>query len=164
MKMISDISELPRSPALYAMYGGQGRNLHVAYIGVAGRLRSRVHQHIVRRDSSVATGTSAAGLNPDYVTEIRWWEHADFSKRVYLEAAELVAFDIYEPTLRSRGSISEKAKLLYEDEKFYSVMQDLFKDEPTGHLIIPNLELAFQRISKLEARVEKLEGIIKKGM
>jgi hypothetical protein len=42
-------------------------------------------------------------LNPDYVTELRWWEHPDFAERYVLEAAELVAYDMLNPALRSRG-------------------------------------------------------------
>ena len=40
--MLSAISELPAVPAVYAMYGGRGRGLYVAYVGVAGKLRLRV--------------------------------------------------------------------------------------------------------------------------
>ena len=60
VKTIHSISDLPNTPAVYAMYGGQGRSLHVAYVGIGGKLRGRVEQHLVRRGSSVATGTSAA--------------------------------------------------------------------------------------------------------
>ncbi len=90
----SAILELPRASAIYALYGGQGRGSYVAYVGVADNLRTRVSQHLVRRDSSVATGTSAAALNPDYVTEIQWWEHGKFAERDFLEAAEPVALEI----------------------------------------------------------------------
>jgi hypothetical protein len=67
---ITTISCLPGVPAVYAMHGGKGRGLHVAYVGIADSLKARVEQHLVRRDSSVATGTSAVCLNPDYVTEV----------------------------------------------------------------------------------------------
>ncbi|HXY51476.1 MAG TPA: hypothetical protein VEI01_18655 [Terriglobales bacterium] len=88
--------------ALYALYGGAGRRLYVAYVGIADSLKRRATQHLLNRDSSVATGTSAVGINPDYVTAIRWWEHRQFSKRAALEAAELVAFDVLNPALRNR--------------------------------------------------------------
>jgi excinuclease UvrABC nuclease subunit len=60
---LSIISELPNVPGVYAMYGGQGRGLYVAYVGVAKQLRRRMMQHLVKRDSSIATGTSAVALN-----------------------------------------------------------------------------------------------------
>jgi hypothetical protein len=94
------------------MYGGRGRGLHVAYVGLAQKLRTRIEQHLIRRDNSVTTGASAACLNPDLVTEIRWWTHPDFEKIDVLEAAELVAFDVMEPALRSRGNITDRAKTL----------------------------------------------------
>jgi excinuclease UvrABC nuclease subunit len=72
MADITATSELPNLPAIYAMYGGQGRSRYVAYVGLATKLKSRVEQHLVRRDSSVTTGVSAVSLNPEYVTEVRW--------------------------------------------------------------------------------------------
>src|SRR5687767_5777810 len=87
----------PRTPGLYVLYGGAGRYEHPAYVGVATSLRGRLHQHFVRRDSSVVTGTSAAGLNIDHVRAVEWWEHPLFKKKVPREAAELVAFDFFDP-------------------------------------------------------------------
>lgn len=100
---VTSITDLPSVPAVYAMYGGQGRSQYVAYVGLAKKLRGRVDQHLVRRDSSVTTGVSAVSLNSDFVTQVRWWTHPDFDKQDILEAAELVAFDVLEPSLRSRG-------------------------------------------------------------
>src|SRR5690349_21209565 len=88
------VTDLPNHPALYALCGGTGKRMHVAYVGITDSLKRRAAQHLLSRDSSVATGTSAVGINPDYVTEIRWWEHRRFSKRSGREAAELVAFDV----------------------------------------------------------------------
>ena len=105
---IASISELPNSPAVYAMYGGHDRMRFVAYVGVADKLKRRIIQHLVNRDSSVATGTSAVGLNPDYVTEVRWWEHPRFNDWNVLVAAELMAFEVFDPALRSRGRIPRK--------------------------------------------------------
>ncbi len=112
MLKLSSISDLPNVPAVYAMYGGRDRGLYVAYIGVVSKLKPRVIQHLVKRDSSVATGTSAVMLNPDHVTELEWWEHPDFAERHILEAADLVAFDLFDPALRSRGAIQERARQL----------------------------------------------------
>src|SRR4051794_39391074 len=85
------------------MYGGWPPRLWAAYVGEAGNLGSRIDQHFVRRDSSVATGVAAATLNPDAVRAVRWWEHAFFDDKVARQAAELVAFRILDPALRSRG-------------------------------------------------------------
>jgi hypothetical protein len=81
------------------MYGGDERR----YVGSGDDLRRRVTQHLVLRSSSVTTGTGAVGLHPDHVRTVEWWEHPDFSEHVVLEAAELVAFDVLEPALQSRG-------------------------------------------------------------
>ena len=62
---------MPNVPAVYVMYGGRDRK-YIAYVGIGDELKCRVHQHLVKRDSSVVTGTSAVGLNPDYITEVRW--------------------------------------------------------------------------------------------
>ncbi len=94
------------------MYGGQGSGLYVAYVGIGGNLRQRIQQHLIGRNSSVTTGTSAVVLNTEYVTQVRWWEHPEFGSDDARQAAELVAFEVLDPTLRSRGSISEGAKTL----------------------------------------------------
>jgi hypothetical protein len=47
---------VPNAPAVYAMYGGEGRE-YVAYVGLGDKLRRRVEQHLINRDSSVTTGT-----------------------------------------------------------------------------------------------------------
>lgn len=65
---IRDIAALPRVPAVYLMLGGSPR--FAAYVGIGGDLRERVSQHLVKRDSSVVTGTTAVGLNPDHVREV----------------------------------------------------------------------------------------------
>ena len=158
MTEFHSISDLPNLPAVYAMYGGLGRSFHVAYVGIASRLRGRVEQHLVRRDSSVTTGVSAACLNPDRVTEVRWWEHSDFEKKDVLEAAELVAFDVLEPALRSRGGITDRAKQLYADQDFCDQMKTVFLGEASGRLGIRTLDGAWERIENLEKRVNELEG------
>lgn len=157
MKSVSSISEVPNVPAVYAMYGGQGRSAYVAYVGLAGNLRQRLSQHLISRDSSIVTGVSAASLNPNLVTKIQWWEYSDFEQRAVLEAAELVAFDVLEPVLRSRGAVTERARLLHADAKFHKQMQAMFEGAPIGVLIIHTLQHALERISELEKRIETLE-------
>jgi len=103
MRDFSAISGLPNTPAVYALYsGGRGVGRYGAYVGIAGKLKQRITQHLIRRDSSVTTGTSAASLNPDYLTELALWDHTKFHEKVALKTAEMVAFEILNPALRSR--------------------------------------------------------------
>ncbi len=78
MRDVASVYKTPSVPAVYAMYGGTGSGVYVAYVGSAGELTSRLIQHFVRRDSSAVTGRSAVGLNPDFITEVRWRQHPDF--------------------------------------------------------------------------------------
>lgn len=153
---------MPNAPAVYAMHGGQGRSAYVAYVGLAGKLRQRLSQHLIWRDSSVVTGISAASLNPDLITKVQWWEHVDFEQRAILEAAELVTFDVLQPALRSRGAVTERARLLYSEAKFHEEMRAMFEGAPTGALIIHILQHALERIGELERRIEALEQKLEK--
>ncbi len=154
---LTSISDLPNVPAVYAMFGGQGRSRHVAYVGLGSKLRGRIEQHLVRRDSSVTTGVSAVSLNPDFVTEVRWWEQPDFERQDVLEAAELVAFDVLEPALRSRGGITDRAKQLYRDDTFREQMTTVFFGEATGCLRIRSLSQAWEQIEHLAERIRRIE-------
>ena len=107
--MISlSLSQIPKNSGIYAMYD---RNGGVAYVGLSKNLRNRIKQHIIRRDSSVTTGVSATILNPDKISRICWWQHASFSDEDRRKAAEIVAFEVLKPTLRSRGKITDRAKV-----------------------------------------------------
>lgn len=160
---IFTISDLPTISAVYALYGGRKRNSYVAYVGLARNLKRRIIQHLLKQDSSVSTGTSAVTLNPDYVTEIVWWEHPKFEKSHFLHASELVAFDILDPALRSRGSISEKAKNLYDEQEFKLEIESLFSNKPNGRLKLLTLQEALEKICKLEKRIKKIELFISKN-
>jgi len=151
------ISDLPSAAAVYCLYGGRGRDAQPAYVGVAASLRARISQHLLTRDSSVATGVWAVGLLPDHVTEVRWWEHPDFSSRQALLAAEMVAFDVLEPALRSRGGVQRSARQLYENATFADAMGSLFRGDPTGVLSLPDLQTALDQIDELERRIRLLE-------
>jgi hypothetical protein len=158
MKNFTSIADLPNVPAVYAMYGGRGRGLYVAYVGMGEKLRQRVTQHLVRRDSSVVTGVSAVALIPDLVTEVRWWEHPDLAKDdASLQAAELIAFEVLEPALRSRGAVQDQAKQLLEDSAFREKMLTLFRGDPAGRLVIQTLQDALERIAELEQRLAEVE-------
>lgn len=158
MKLAATMSELPAAPAIYALLGGNGNTRTVAYVGSAERLRQRIRQHLITRDSSVTTGAAIVSLNPDLVTEVLWWEHPLFAERARLEAAELVAFDILEPTLRSRGAVPTEARKWYEDPAYSSGMRALIAGEPSGRLTLPSLQDALRRIAELERRLALLEA------
>jgi hypothetical protein len=158
MRTVASTSELPNAPAVYAMYGGRGSSLYVAYVGMGGKLKLRLEQHLRWRDSSIVTGVSAVSLNPELVTEVRWWEHPEFTDKITLLAAELVAFDVLEPALRSRGGITAAAKQLYDKDEFKARMSSTFSAEATGRLVISTLQSALERITDLERRVTLLES------
>jgi hypothetical protein len=161
MHKIPRISDLPNNPAVYALYGGKGSNVFVAYVGVADKLKQRISQHLIRRDSSITTGTSIVSLNPDYVTKIEWWEFTTFSSRPILEAAEKIAFDILDPSLRSRGKIRADVHELLLDKKFQEEMKKLFEGKPTGKIEFPDFQDSLDLIQNLEQKVERLEKQIK---
>ena len=70
---IQTISSLPNLPSIYAIYA---KNSKVpVYIGQTTKLKNRITQHLVRRDSSIVTGASGYSLDPDHVKRISWWEH-----------------------------------------------------------------------------------------
>lgn len=156
MKTIHSVYDLPSVPAVYVMYGGRDRK-YIAYVGIGDDLKRRVQQHLVKKDSSVVTGTSAVVLNPDYVTEVKWWEDPIFSSRNNLFAAELVAFDYFDPALRSRGNIPKDAVMISQDETFVEKMRNLFSGKPNGKLVLSNVETLMKRIEALENRVQDIE-------
>jgi len=158
MTELAAIADLPGRPAVYALYGGRGRGLHVAYIGSARDLRTRITQHLIRRDSSITTGTTVAMLNADLVTQVRWWEDGAFADEPHLLAAELIAFETLEPALRSRGQPQEQARQLAADPVFAVQMRALFTGEPSGRLTLPTLQDALERIASLEERLNALEA------
>lgn len=126
MRDFFPIYDLPNVPAVCALYSGGKRSRYVAYVGIATRLKQRAQQHLIRRDSSVATGVSAVSLLSDHVTDLSWWEHPGFSVDAALKAAELIAFDILTPVMRSRGKPENTAKKLLKYNGFTKDMEQLF--------------------------------------
>ena len=157
MRDFTPVYSLPNVPAVYAFYsGGKGRK-YVAYVGIAGRLKQRIAQHLIRRDSSVTTGTSAVNLNPDQVMSLSWWVHTDFDETVKLKAAEIVAFEILNPALRSRAGADSAGAAILDDKKFYNKMKILFNGNPSGTVEFVSLTDAFTEISRLKTQLETLE-------
>lgn len=156
VKAITSISELPTGAAVYAMYGGDERP-DVAYVGMGEKLRQPIRQHLVLRDSSATTDSGAVRLHPDYVSAVEWWAHASFADPLCLAAAELVAFDVLEPRMRSRGGITEAAKAKADEMAFRDEMTTVFESEPTGRLELMTFARLVRRVAELERRVEQLE-------
>src|SRR5262245_58633539 len=98
-----DISIVPKKPGLYLL---EDFNENTSYVGISKPLRGRLDQHFNRRDSSVTTGAAAALINPDRIRRAKWWIDPRFEDETWREAAELVAFERFRPTLRSLGGIS----------------------------------------------------------
>ena len=163
MRDFSLISKLPPVPAVYALYGVTGQRTYVAYVGKSTNLKDRIEQHFIRRDSSVTTGVSAASLNPNRIAEIRWWRSDDFSGAAALEAAEEIAFQVLNPTLRSRGQTTQRARTLLDDPEFRGTMSAVFDKEPAGKIQFSDLSDAIERISDLEERVRALEEKVRGG-
>lgn len=153
----TSISDLPNTPAVYAIYGGQGRHAYPAYVGSTRHLKTRIQQHLISRDGGVSASTSAVSLNADHVTEVRWWRSLDFRNPSKRRAAESLAAEELNPVLRTRDRISNEAKLHMADPQFCNRMQILFRQESSGCLILPTLGGALDRIAELEQRVFALE-------
>jgi hypothetical protein len=157
VRIVSAIGQLPNDPAIYAMYGG-GERPYVAYVGLAGNLRGRVEQHLVRRDSSATTGVTAVGLHPEHVRAVEWWQHPAFSDSTDRAAAELVAFDVLEPALRSRGGINKAARERASEDILRSKMSALLEGAPTDRLALPSFAELAERVEELERRLDRLES------
>jgi hypothetical protein len=162
MRDFSPIYNLPNTPAVYSFYSGGRGPQYVAYVGIAGKLKQRIVQHLIRRDSSVATGTSAVSLNPDQLTRMEWWEHPTFDRTVNLKAAEMVAFDVLQPALRSRGRDDSAGREVMAQASFRESMVALFKGQPSGAVDFLSLSDALQRIDQMVKRIEALEAMVNK--
>jgi hypothetical protein len=148
---------VPRLPSVYALWAGEGRSIHVASVGSTSSLRHRLDEHLVRRNSSVATGVSAVGLNVDLLTRVTWWTTTGFEDRDVRHAAELIAFDVLKPVLRSRGTVDRKAKVLSTKPAFRRRIRRLFLGTPTGSIELTEVQAFSSRLAELELRVAALE-------
>ncbi|MBE2320397.1 hypothetical protein DVA67_030820 [Solirubrobacter sp. CPCC 204708] len=128
-------------------------------MGIAGNLHRRLEQHVVRRDSSVVTGASAVGVKIELVRYIDWWTAEVFHDDDARHAAELVAFDVLDPALRSRGRPRQTALELAADAGFVEQVRALLAAQPEGRLILPTLASLSERIRTLEERLTRLEQI-----
>jgi len=161
--MFVSLKDVPRYPAIYALQGRSVGNRPVGYVGQATNLRTRLRQHLVLRDSSITTGAKLVSLNPDLVRGVEWWTHDLFSDSTTLTAAELVAFDVLDPTLRSEGTASKDALNLSSTPQFKKKFRQVFSGPPSGTLPIESLAELSVRVEDLEARLTNLENEMKLG-
>jgi len=156
---VKTFSEIPNVPAVYALCGGATlhRGTYIAYVGHTDDLRTRINDHLIARKTAIQTGLSAVSLNPENVVEVCWWEHPKFSERTIREAAELVAFEVLNPALRSLAPELKRARRAYDDRSFRDEMTSLLSGEPTGRFVVPSLRGALKRIEELERRLSALE-------
>jgi hypothetical protein len=155
-KSVEEFGEAPRRPGIYVFFGGTGIHEHAAYVGSAKNLRLRLEQHFFRRNSSVVTGASATGLNVDHVRRVAWWRNGEFDDKVRREAAELVAFEFFSPSLRSRGTTSGPARKLAADDDFVAEVRAIFESGPSDELVMPRLIDVDRRLTDLELKFEEL--------
>ena len=118
MRDFSDLGQVPQAPGMYCLLGRNGPGTYDAYVGISNKIRSRLDQHLIRKDSSISTGVSAASLQPAHVVGVVWWIGDLFGNRAQREAAELIAFETLQPTLRSRGHVSAAARPFLEEAAF----------------------------------------------
>ena len=101
--------------------------------------------HASVKNVSTNTPTRYAQKSPKLNADCGPAAHLDFEKQEVLEAAELVAIDVLEPALRSRGGITDRSKQLWADEGFRKQMAALFKGDPSGRLVMRNIAAASNR-------------------
>lgn len=156
----TEFSEVPKWEGIYAFFEGHPDKVACAYVGESGNLNSRIKQHLVLRNSSVTTGRSVVGLRADLIRYVQWWDREDFADRTRRLAAELVAFDVLDPTLRSRAGINADAHALSQKKAFRRKMEKLF-EEADGQLQIRALSDLADKIAELETRLSSVEGLLK---
>ena len=118
MRSFDEVKHLPQLPGINGFKRPNNIQDNYSYIGLSNKLRESVSQHLLERDSSVATGASAISLNPENIAECHWWIHESFGIREYLEAAELIAFERFNLTSVSRVTPSTRALEISNDEVF----------------------------------------------
>ena len=162
LRSYDSLYQSPTTNGIYALYAGAGRVTSIVYVGSSGNIRRRLSQHLEYRDTSVATGAAAATLNVDSIKSASWWIHPRFKDKIYLAAAELIAFDVFTPTLRSRARVQKESIDLSNTPTFINEMHKLFQSQPAGTVSFPYITDAVRQINSLENRVSELEEIVAK--
>lgn len=158
MVEVLKINELCNVPAIYLMQDKKD----VVYIGESGELKKRINQHLIRKDSSITTGASAVCLKTEYLKNIKWFESDVFNDETQRKAAEIIAFNYFNPVIRSRGNEDRKARKLSEDTNFRNKIEEIFSNEASGCLKIQNLETTLEKIDELNKKINRLESIFER--
>ena len=132
--------------------------MYVAYVGATSNAWHRLNEHLVRRNSSVTTGDSPVLLRPEFLVQANWWCDPEFGTKVNLLAAELVAFDILDPILRSRDSPGKDARALASSAQFRRRVQRVLEGSPSGVLRLDAWTDLLKVVNALNKRLDKLEG------
>jgi hypothetical protein len=156
LRDFTSITELPNDPAIYVLIAGSGNRQFAAYVGISRHLRTRARQHFISRDSSVTVVTAPIRLNPDSFSELRWWEAIEFSTTSVLEAAEQIAFGVFDPSLRSRGSHSAESKSRLSDTQFRERVEKLLDGPPGGVVRFPTLSDTRNELAALKEEIQDL--------
>ncbi len=102
-------------------------------------------------------------MNFELVTHVNWWEDQSFFDDDHRHAAEMVAFNVLDPALRSRGNTRRTAR----DPGFRDAMSRLFGGQPSGQFVPPRLGQVAMEVRALTERVrlleQKLERAIRSG-
>ena len=69
----------------------------------------------------------------------------------------MIAFEIFNPTLVSRGSSSSVALKISRDLVFREQMEDLFSNTPSGYAVFYDLSWAVTKIRELEREILELK-------
>ena len=72
--------------------------------------------------------------------------------------ASLVGFDVFQPTLRSLGGISEAAKNLHSQLGFGVSVREMLTKHPAGEFYPLNPRNLLARLEELETRLQKVLG------
>jgi len=152
----SVFTQVPKKSGVYALCAGIGKNKYIAYVGMAKNLRQRLLQHLVRRSSSIVTGVSAVSLNPDKITEVRWWLlPPEYSN--YLHEAEIVAFDVLNPVLRSRAPVSAPVHFIAKRRDFNLKLKKVLNGKPSGSVTIVSYQELVTVVLELESVVKEIK-------
>jgi hypothetical protein len=74
----------------------------------------------------------------------------------------LVAFDVFDPALRSRGTTPDAARRRAADARFAARATRLFDAGPSGRIELPWLTDLGRRVTDLEVRVDELESKLRR--
>jgi hypothetical protein len=152
-----DTRELGKLPdGLAGVYCFDTERKSICYVGQSKETRDRIRQHLERMDSSVTTDAATVSLSAELISGVRVWTSPEFETAVNRRAAEQVAFQVLNPTLRSLGGIGGEAKQLANSKAFKLKMEALFRGTPEYAFQFPSIKDLVTRVMNLEAQVSDL--------